>query len=124
MRKGAMWKSVRGPRFIMSRKRKEERSLLIQRGNDTENGDHEYLDETVSPRGSDINELDTEKRWRTVKIGEPTHIIEIGEGSPNLPETICVFPKGIHLILASNPSKNRCDPRLLSHSLRPANRPF
>ena len=105
MGKDAMWKTGRLPRFVSSRKRKEERTQLIERGNSPENGDGDYLDESVTPRGYDINELDTEKRWRTVKIGEPARIIENSKDDQNSPETICVFPRGIHLILASNPSK-------------------
>lgn len=97
-----MWKTGRLPEFVSRRKRKEERALLIRDSESAENGDDEFLDESSAPRYSDVNELDTAKKWRTVKIGTPVEIIDKKKDH----EPICVFPKGIHLILASNPSES------------------
>ena len=90
---------------MVAKRRPDEHAMLINGGEALENGDSEYLDESSAPRDAGVNKLDTEKRWRTVKIGEPTQIIKRGEADPPADEVICVFPKGIHLILASNPSK-------------------
>ena len=82
------------------KRRAHEQHPLMTGGHELENGGGGYLDEGAMPRDHEVHELDTEKKWRTVTIGAPSYIIE-AEGEP-----ICVFPRGIHLILASNPSKN------------------
>lgn len=82
------------------KRRAHEQHPLMTDGHELENGDGGYLDEGAVPRDHEVHELDTEKKWRTVTMGTPSYIIE-AEGEP-----ICVFPRGIHLILASNPSKN------------------
>lgn len=99
-----MWKKRGPPKFTLSRRRPDEHAMLINGGEGHEAADGGYLDESSAPRHDGINELDTQKRWQKVTIGVPTRIISRGDSDPSTCDMICVFPKGIQLILASNPS--------------------
>lgn len=97
-----MWHNWRAPRFRKIHKDRYELQPLTDTDRDIESGGSGYLNESDVIDDRVVNRIGTEKKWVKVEIGTTSRLLEDVSGEQ---KTLCVFPKGIQIILASNKSK-------------------
>ena len=116
-----MWKSKWKPTWRVRTDEEQRSHLLVHQGNSDRLAEEGFLDEDSAVRTVSVNTVDLQKQWPR---------IEINTGIPLLPEPEtsftndthvprCIFPKGIELVHASNPSKilDSCDMRLVKTNI-------
>ena len=101
-----MWRARWKPTWRV-RTDEEQRSHLLDQGNSDRLAEEGFLDDDSTVRAVSVNTVDLQKKWRRIEINTVIPLLtepETGFTNDNhVPR--CIFPKGIELVLASNPSE-------------------